>query len=94
MREGLARLLADAGCTVIATVSDGDAAVREVALTRPDAVLLDIRMPPTRTEEGIQAAHRIKSAYPDVSVLVLSQYLESHYAMKLLKTRHVAWVIS
>jgi DNA-binding NarL/FixJ family response regulator len=84
LREGLARLLVDAGCDVVATAQDAAGLVREVELGRPDAVIVDIRMPPTHTDEGIAAARQIRSAYPEIGVLVLSQYLESDYAMRLI----------
>jgi len=83
-REGIVRLLDEAGVEVLAAVADGDALVREVALDPPDAAIVDIRMPPTHTDEGLVAAGRIRSSHPDVAVLVLSQYLESAYAMRLL----------
>jgi DNA-binding NarL/FixJ family response regulator len=84
LREGLARLLVDAGCDVVATAQDAAGLVREVELGHPDAVIVDIRMPPTHTDEGIAAARQIRSAYPEIGVLVLSQYLESDYAMRLI----------
>jgi DNA-binding NarL/FixJ family response regulator len=84
IREGLTALLTDAGCEVVATAEDGDSVLREVALARPDVVVVDIRMPPTHTQEGITAAHRIRRDHPTVGVLVLSQYLESEYAMRLI----------
>lgn len=83
-REGIVRLLAEAGVDVVAAVADGDALLREVALDPPDVAVVDIRMPPTHTDEGLVAAGRIRSGHPDVAVLVLSQYLESAYAMRLL----------
>ena len=84
IREGLTALLTGAGCEVVATAEDGDGVLREVALARPDVVVVDIRMPPTHTQEGITAAHRIRRDHPAVGVLVLSQYLESEYAMRLI----------
>ena len=84
IREGLTALLTGAGCEVVATAEDGDSVLREVALARPDVVVVDIRMPPTHTQEGITAAHRIRRDHPGVGVLVLSQYLESEYAMRLI----------
>src|SRR5204862_7543167 len=77
IREGLSALLTGAGCEVVATAESGEGALREVALARPDVVVVDIRMPPTHTQEGIAAAHRIRRDHPAVGVLVLSQYLES-----------------
>ena len=84
VREGLARLLADAGLDVVATAAD--VAQLHLALSHVsfDAVIVDIRMPPTFTTEGIDAAHAIRDAYPDKGVLVLSQFLESGYASLLL----------
>ncbi len=85
MREGLARLLADAGFEVVGKAADADELLRRVELTHPDVAVVDIRMPPTHTDEGLVAADMIRSAHPEVGVLVLSQYLESRYAMRLLE---------
>jgi DNA-binding NarL/FixJ family response regulator len=95
LREGLARLLTDAGLEVVATAEDAPALFREVELTRPDAVIVDIKMPPTHTDEGITAARRIRNDYPGVGVLVLSQYLESEYAMRLITDapQHVGYLL-
>jgi DNA-binding NarL/FixJ family response regulator len=95
MREGLARLLMDAGCDVVATAQDADALLREIAITRPDAAIIDIRMPPTHTDEGITAAHLIRLAHPAMGVLVLSQYLEAAYAMRLITDapQHVGYLL-
>jgi DNA-binding NarL/FixJ family response regulator len=84
-REGLARLLADAGFDVVGTAADADELLRRVELARPDVTIVDIRMPPTHTDEGLVAADTIRSQYPEIGVLVLSQYLESRYAMRLLE---------
>jgi DNA-binding NarL/FixJ family response regulator len=84
LREGLARLLADAGFDVVGKEGTAEELVRRVQLTRPDVAIVDIRMPPTHTDEGLVAAHEIRRAHPAVGVLVLSHYLESHYAMRLL----------
>jgi DNA-binding NarL/FixJ family response regulator len=84
LRQGLARLLADDGCVVVATVGDGDALLRAIEPVPPDAVIIDIRMPPTHTDEGIVAAQAIRGRHPDVAILVLSSYLESEYATRLL----------
>jgi DNA-binding NarL/FixJ family response regulator len=84
-REGIVRLLTDAGVDVVGTASDANELVRVIALEQPDAALIDIRMPPTHTDEGLQAAHRIRASYPGVSVLILSQYVEPRYAMQLLE---------
>jgi DNA-binding NarL/FixJ family response regulator len=85
VREGLARLLAEAGHEVVATADSAEGLLRAV-VTHPDldAVLVDIRMPPTQTDEGIAVARQLRERYPRLGVLVLSQYLESHYATSLL----------
>lgn len=86
LREGLIRLLAEAGCEVVAAVEDGEAAVAAVAEHQPDVAVLDVRMPPTFTDEGLRAAVRIRAEYPQTAVLVLSQYVEQSYAADLLAT--------
>ena len=85
LRDGLARLLADAIIDVVGTVGTADDLLHKVELTRPDVAIVDIRMPPTHTDEGLVAATRIRERQPTVGVLVLSHYLESHYAMRLLE---------
>jgi DNA-binding NarL/FixJ family response regulator len=84
-REGVVRLLQDAGVDVVAQAEDAESLLRHVRLARPDAAVVDIRMPPTHTDEGLVAAHRIRSEHPDVAVLVLSQYIEPSYALRLLE---------
>jgi DNA-binding NarL/FixJ family response regulator len=84
LREGLERLLTEAGETVVAKVGTAEELMRKVELVRPDVAIIDIKMPPTHTDEGLQAAALIREAYPRVGVLVLSHYLESRYAMQLL----------
>ena len=84
-REGLVRLLREAGVEVVAEAQDGDQLLRKVSTTRPDAAIVDIRMPPTNTDEGLVAAKAIRSQYPDVAVLILSSYIEPRYAMQLLQ---------
>jgi serine/threonine-protein kinase len=84
-RDGLASLLAAAGVDVVAKVSTAPELLRNVESARPDAVVVDIRMPPTHTDEGLVAAQEIRRAYPQVGVMVLSHYLESHWAMRLLE---------
>lgn len=84
LREGLARLLADEGHEVVAAVSDADALLAMVAHDQPDLVIADVRMPPSHTDEGLRAAIEIRSRWPDVGVLVLSQYLERRLAGELL----------
>ena len=84
-REGIVRLLRDAGIEVVAEAEDAAALLRHVRLARPDVALVDIRMPPTHTDEGLVAAHTIRAKHPQVGVLVLSQYVEPSYAMRLLQ---------
>jgi DNA-binding NarL/FixJ family response regulator len=85
VREGLRRLLTEHGCEVAGAVPDGASLRRAVAETEPDAVLLDIRMPPTFTDEGLTAAAELRATRPDTGIVLLSQYLESGYAMRLLE---------
>src|SRR5207253_9520982 len=84
-REGIVRLLRDAEIDVIAEAEDAEALLRHVRLARPDAAIVDIRMPPTHTDEGLVAAQQIRAEHPDVGVLVLSQYVEPRYALRLLE---------
>jgi len=84
-REGIARLLTDAGIDVVEQVGDAASLLGAVQVTRPDAAIVDIRMPPTHTDEGLTAAQQIRDRHPGVSVLILSQYVEPHYAMRLLE---------
>jgi DNA-binding NarL/FixJ family response regulator len=84
-REGLVRLLQEAGVDVVAETRDGDELLRKVGALRPDAAIVDIRMPPTNTDEGLVAARAIRSRHPGVAVLLLSSYIEPAYAMQLLE---------
>ncbi|MEP6562115.1 MAG: response regulator transcription factor [Nakamurella sp.] len=84
IREGVARLLLDAGCDITATVDNAVSLIRAVRENQPDAVIVDVRMSPTYTNEGLQAAQQLRAEHPRLGVLVLSQYLESHYATQLL----------
>ena len=84
-REGIVRLLRDAGVDVVAEAEDVAGVLRKVRAHRPDAVLVDIRMPPTHTDEGLQAAQAIRDEQPGTAVLVLSQYVETSYALRLLE---------
>ncbi|MFD0904742.1 response regulator [Actinomadura sediminis] len=84
LREGLVRLLAEEGHEVAAAVGDGDALLAAVAAAPPDVVVVDVRMPPTHTDEGLRAALEIRRRWPDVGVLVLSQYVEKRYAAELI----------
>jgi serine/threonine-protein kinase len=85
LREGLARLLADAGFEVVGKAETAPELLRRVEAGDPDVAIVDIKMPPTHTDEGIVAAQQIRRDHPSVGVLVLSQYLESRYAMRLLE---------
>jgi DNA-binding NarL/FixJ family response regulator len=85
LREGLARLLAEVGIEVTALVGDKPSLIRAVALDRPDVAIVDIKMPPTHTDEGLVAAAEIKRRDPRVGVLLLSHYLDSRYAVGLLE---------
>jgi DNA-binding NarL/FixJ family response regulator len=84
-REGIVRLLKDAGIDVVAEAEDAEGLLRHVRLRRPDAAIVDIRMPPTHTDEGLVATQRIRSEHPEIGVLLLSQYIEPSYAMRLLE---------
>jgi class 3 adenylate cyclase/DNA-binding NarL/FixJ family response regulator len=84
LREGVARLLGDAGFEIVAQSGTADDLLRHVAMHKPDVAIVDIRMPPTHTDEGLRAAQEIRTRFPEVGVLVLSQYVEPGYAMELL----------
>ena len=84
LREGIARLLEDAGFEVVAQSGTADDLLRHVGMHKPDVSLVDIRMPPTQTDEGLRAAQQIRERWPECGVLVLSQYVEPAYAMELL----------
>jgi DNA-binding NarL/FixJ family response regulator len=84
-REGIVRLLSEAEIEVVAEAEDAEALLRHVRNARPDVAIVDIRMPPTHTDEGLVAAQQIRAQCPDVGVLVLSQYVEPSYAMRLLE---------
>src|SRR5689334_24470357 len=84
LREGLVRLLAEDGHQVVAAVGDGPALVEAVLAHRPDVSVVDVRMPPTHTDEGLRAALAARSRLPGAPVLVLSQYVEASYAADLL----------
>ena len=85
LREGLARLLAEAGFEVVGKASDATELLSLVERRLPDAVVVDIKMPPTHTDEGLAAAAEIGERHPGTGVLVLSHYLEPRYAMRLLE---------
>ena len=84
-REGLVRLLEDRGHQVCAAVADGEALLAAAAAHRPDVAVVDIRMPPTHTDEGLRAALRLRADHPGTGVLVFSQYIETRYAARLLQ---------
>jgi len=84
LREGVARILADAGFEVVGQASNADELMLKVRSYAPDVAIVDIRMPPTHTDEGLKAAQQIRERHPGIGVLVLSQYAEPAYAMELL----------
>jgi DNA-binding NarL/FixJ family response regulator len=84
LREGIARLLEDAGFEVLAQSGTAEDLLRHVAMHKPQVAIVDIRMPPTQTDEGLRAAREIRERFPNTGVVVLSQYMESGYAMELL----------
>lgn len=88
VREGIARLLADGGIDVVATMEDATGLLEAVRADHPDAVVVDVRMPPTNTTEGLRASIELKRRFPDVGVLVLSQHVETRHAVELLDGGH------
>jgi DNA-binding NarL/FixJ family response regulator len=84
-REGIVRLLEGANVEVVAQVEDATALLRQVRLERPDVAIVDIRMPPTHTDEGLVAAQQIRQEHPEIGVLLLSHYVEPSYALRLLE---------
>ena len=86
LREGVARLLQEAGLDVVAQAGDGEDLLRKVGAHKPDVAIVDVRMPPTHTDEGLRAAAEIRDKHPTTGVLVLSQYIEEAYAMELLSS--------
>ena len=84
LREGLTRLLEDRGHTVCAAVTDGDLLLSAVAEHKPDVAVVDIRMPPTHSDEGLRAALRLRQDFPGTGVLMFSQYIETSYSAQLL----------
>jgi serine/threonine-protein kinase len=87
IREGVARLLMENGVDVVDQVGDAGALLTSVRDEQPDVALVDIRMPPTHTDEGLRAAREIRSRHPGTAVLVLSQHLEPDYALRLVEER-------
>ena len=84
LQEGLVRFLTERGHEVVAAVGDAESLVDEVDRHRPDLAVGDVRMPPTHTDDGLRAALQIRERWPDVAILVLSQYVEEQYATELL----------
>jgi DNA-binding NarL/FixJ family response regulator len=85
LREGLERLLGEAGLDVVGKVGTADELRRKVELVRPDVVIVDIKMPPTHTDEGLVIAEELRESHPEIAVLVLSHYVEPRYAMRLIE---------
>jgi len=85
LREGVVRLLEDAGLEVVGQAGDAEELLRKVRAHKPDVAVVDIRMPPTHTDEGLKAARQIREELPGVGVLVLSAYVEEQYAVELLE---------
>jgi DNA-binding NarL/FixJ family response regulator len=84
LREGIVRILGDCGFEVVGQAGDADDLVRKVAAHKPDVAIVDVRMPPTNTDDGLRAAQKIRADHPTTGVLVLSQYIEEGYALELL----------
>ncbi|MGH2976241.1 MAG: response regulator [Solirubrobacterales bacterium] len=95
LREGLARLLRETGFDVVGLAADADELLELVERQCPDVAIVDIRMPPNHTDEGLRAAHAIRDRWPDVGILVLSQHVRAAYAMELLSegTRGVGYLL-
>jgi DNA-binding NarL/FixJ family response regulator len=87
LREGIARLLAEAGFEVLAQAGDAEAFLRRALALRPDVAVVDVRMPPGRTDDGLRAARALREQRPETGVLVLSQYYEESYALDLIGAR-------
>jgi DNA-binding NarL/FixJ family response regulator len=84
LREGVAHVLVDNGIDVVAQVGDSNALLREIECSQPDLAIVDVRMPPSQTDEGARAALEIRLRYPDIGLLLLSQVIEAQYALTLL----------
>ncbi|HEX4010966.1 MAG TPA: response regulator transcription factor [Solirubrobacteraceae bacterium] len=95
LREGIGRLLSEGGIEVTAGVSDADALIQSIEEAQPDLAIVDVRMPPTHRDEGLRAAIEIRRRWPDVAVLVLSQFVEERYATELLAgdTRSLGYLL-
>ena len=93
LREGVVRLLRESGFEVVAQAGDADDLLRKVNAHKPDVAVVDIRMPPTNTDDGLRAALQIRADHPDTGVLVLSQYVEEGYALELVgESRRRGWL--
>ncbi len=86
LREGAARLLGDEGIEVVGQAGDGVELLRKVRAHKPDVAIIDIRMPPNHEDEGLVAAAEIRRELPGTGILILSQYVEEHYVMRLWRT--------
>jgi DNA-binding NarL/FixJ family response regulator len=86
LREGLSRLLTEAGFEIVGLAADAEALLELIERTRPDVAIIDIRMPPTHTDEGLRAAKVIRERWPAIGILVLSQHVNTRYALELLST--------
>jgi len=84
LREGIVRILGDSGFDVVGQAGDAEDLIRKVSAHKPDVAIVDVRMPPTNTDDGLRAAQKIRAEQPDTGVLVLSQYIEEGYALELL----------
>jgi len=95
LREGLTRLLADAGHEIVAAMPDATGLVETVGDLAPEIAVVDVRMPPTHTDEGLRAAVQIRRQYPEIAVLVFSQYVEERYASELLagSTKKIGYLL-
>jgi DNA-binding NarL/FixJ family response regulator len=95
LRAGLTRILADAGEEIVATVGDAESLIGVVERNMPDLAIVDVRMPPTHTDDGLRAALTIRNTWPSVGILVLSQYVEERYATELLAndTRAIGYLL-
>jgi DNA-binding NarL/FixJ family response regulator len=85
LREGVVRLLEESEIEVVGQAGDADELLRKVRAHKPDVAVVDVRMPPTNTDDGLRAAQQIRAELPEVGVLVLSQYVEEGYALELLE---------
>jgi DNA-binding NarL/FixJ family response regulator len=88
LREGLVRLLQEGGCEVVAQAGDADDLLRKARAHKPDVAIIDVRMPPDNTDDGLRAALAIRGEQPQTGVLVLSQYIEEQYAIELIGEAH------